>query len=147
MSTEYEVRDETSLVVVHCSATPPRMDIGREQIRKWHVEERGFSDVGYHWIIRRNGTIEAGRPPWAVGAHARGHNHESLGVCLVGGTDEQGTPEFNFTRAQMEALQNLLTGLTIAYPSVAVLGHRDLPEVHKACPSFNVRAWWYPLAS
>jgi len=129
-------------LVVHCSATPETMDIGVEEIRRWH-RQRGWMDVGYHKIIKRDGTIEDGRPITAPGAHARGFNHVSIGICLVGGVEsDKKTPESNFTHAQWDALGTLLVDLKTVHRAARVLGHRDLPKVNKACPSFDVESWW-----
>ena len=139
-------RHTTDLIVVHCSATKASQDIGASEIRKWHTKDNGWSDIGYHQVIRRSGLIELGRPLHVVGAHAKGYNSRSIGVCLVGGIDENGDPEDNFTLGQMDAL-----GLTIEYwkriyPAADVLGHCDLPGVSKACPCFNVRGWLSGIA-
>lgn len=129
-------------LVVHCAATKAGMDIGVEEIRRWH-RQRGWLDVGYHKIIRRDGTIEDGRPMTAPGAHARGFNHISLGICLVGGLAADGkSPENNFTDVQMDVLRELLSDLLKIYPEARIVGHRDLPKVNKACPSFDVREWY-----
>lgn len=129
-------------LVVHCSATPAHMDIGVEEIRRWH-REKGWFDVGYHFVIRRDGTIEYGRATDVPGAHARGFNHRSIGICLVGGTKaDKKTPEQNFTIKQYNALRDLLPELRLQFPWAEVIGHRDLPNVNKACPSFDVREWW-----
>lgn len=145
-------RSSTDLIVVHCSATGPDADIGVEDITRWHLQ-RGFDTVGYHYVIRRNGTQERGRRESAIGAHVRGHNINSVGVCLAGGVDAQGKPENNFTAAQFATLQDLLDELASRYPGARILGHRDLsPDLNgdgkitpnefvKACPSFDVRAW------
>lgn len=135
------VREYTDLIVVHCAATKPDMDIGAAEIRVWHLE-RGFDDIGYHYVIRRDGTREAGRPLRYVGAHVSGSNHRSVGVCLVGGLDEDGTPDMNFTRRQMRTLEETLTDLEFRYPSAQIIGHRDVPGVTKACPCFDVASWW-----
>lgn len=128
-------------LVVHCAATPPNMDIGVEEIRRWHMQ-KGWSDVGYHYVIRRDGTVEKGRPDHIPGAHARGYNRYSLGICLVGGVKKGTTKaEANFTPAQYLSLQTLLEELSTEYPDAEILGHRDLPGVNKACPSFDVREW------
>ena len=80
-------------IIVHCSYTPPSMDIGAETIREWHTlpkpKGRGWSDIGYHWVIRRNGTVEAGRSEERAGAHAKGYNQDSIGICLIGGKSEK----------------------------------------------------------
>ena len=129
-------------LIVHCSATRESQDLGAEEIRGWHLK-RGWLDIGYHFVIRRDGTVETGRPTTRPGAHARGFNHLSLGICLVGGVESDGrTPEANFTHAQWEALEELLLELLEEFPCAAVIGHRDLPNVSKACPSFDTIAWW-----
>lgn len=144
------------LILVHVSATPPDMDIGAAEIKhlhtmpnteiiKWgkvNVRGKGWSDIGYHAILRRNGQVENGRPIERAGAHARGYNAYSLGYVLIGGVDDDGKPDFNFTRHQMDSLYRLLNVTEYEYPDAAILGHRDLPGVAKACPCFNVRAWY-----
>ncbi len=100
-------------------------------------------DIGYHKVIRRDGTIENGRELTTPGAHARGFNHVSWGICLVGGVESDNkTPEANYTHAQWEALLWLVNDMKKEVPSAEVLGHRDLPNVNKGCPSFDVREWW-----
>ena len=129
-------------LVVHCAATREHQDIGAHEIRQWHLE-KGWFDIGYHYVIRRNGDIETGRPEDQPGAHARGFNHLSLGICLVGGVATDGkTPENNFTAEQFASLAQLLRGLTHKYPQAMVLGHRDFPNVNKGCPSFDAPEWW-----
>ncbi len=128
-------------IVVHCAATPPIMDIGAAEIREWH-QARSWLDIGYHYVIRRDGTLEPGRDANSVGAHAAGHNSTSQAVCMVGGVDEEGTAKNNFTKEQKATLKTLLTTLLHQYPTAKILGHRDLPGVQKDCPSFDVRSWW-----
>lgn len=139
-ASSYSTRPETAYLVVHCSATPRRMDIGVEEIRHWHVDERGWLDVGYHYVIRRSGEIERGRPRTATGAHVGGFNSRSIGICMVGGgkTREDG----DYTDSQWASLRALLAELKTIYPAAQVMGHRDFPAVHKYCPSFDVRQWW-----
>lgn len=135
-------RRRTDLIVIHCSATPPSHDIGRNEIGRWHIQ-RGFRAVGYHWIIRRDGTIEAGRREDLQGAHAVEVNARSVGVCLVGGVAERDrrTAEDNFTAPQWAALENLVADILSRYPDSRVLGHRDIPGVRKDCPCFDARDW------
>lgn len=147
-----------NLIIIHASATPVDMDIGAAEIKhlhtappstmvKWGKDEvpgKGWSDGGYHSVIKRNGRVENGRPIERAGAHARGYNAHSFGICLIGGVNEDGKPEFNFTRYQIDALSRLVDVLRNEYRDADVLGHRDLPGVVKACPCFNVRAW-YPI--
>jgi len=116
------------------------MDIGAAEIRDWHVR-RGWHDIGYHAVVRRNGRIEEGRALDAVGAHARGYNQRSIGICYVGGLDERGFPHDSRTDEQKRALKSLIERLRRAYPHARILGHRDLPGVYKACPSFDVATW------
>lgn len=137
---------EITSIIVHCSATRPDMDIGVDEIRKWHTDPkpkgRGWSDIGYHYVIRRDGQIETGRPLQRPGAHAYGHNAHSIGVCLVGGVDGKGQPRKNFTPSQLRALRGHIQYHYDNYSSITtVLGHRDLPGVRKACPCFDVRTW------
>lgn len=130
-------------LVVHCAATPPDMDIGVAWIRDIHVKQNRWSDVGYHYVIRRDGTLEVGRPESKAGAHVSGHNARSIGVCLVGGVRRAGkalVPENNFTAPQWATLRRILAELLERYPGARVLGHRDL-NPGKACPSFDVREW------
>lgn len=131
---------EVKYLVVHCAATPPSMDIGAKEIRQWHLK-RGWADIGYHRIIRRDGTIEEGRPEHVAGAHVRGFNRVSLAVCLVGGVDDENKPEDNFTKEQFSSLKSLLDQWAEKYPEAEIRGHRDFPGVKKACPSFDVKKW------
>lgn len=125
-------------IIIHCSATPPDMDIGRKEIDLWH-RKRGWLMIGYHWIIRRDGTVERGRSEEMAGAHARGHNKHSIGICLVGGVDEKGKPSNNFHRAQWAALHSLVSRVHGEHPSASIIGHNEVSN--KACPSFDVQAW------
>lgn len=131
----------TSFIVVHCAATSPDMDIGAADIDRWH-RALGWFGIGYHWVIRRNGTIEAGRAEATVGAHEPSVNAVSVAVCLAGGVAaDKVTPENNFTDAQWASLEKLVRELRQRYPGTTILGHRDCPNVQKACPSFDVKEW------
>ncbi len=135
--------EEIKYLVVHCSATPADMDIGAKEIKQWH-REKGWLDIGYHYVITRDGDVETGRPEDIPGAHARGYNQVSLGICMVGGTKkDKRTQENNFTEAQFATLRRLLEGLESDYPNAEVIGHRDLPGVIKGCPSFDAGGWYY----
>lgn len=147
------MRRQTNYIVVHCSATKGSMDIGSDEIDQWH-KNRGWRGIGYHCVIRRGGRVEFGRHFDESGAHVKGHNFQSVGVCLVGGLSEDGQAEDNFTDAQFSSLFDVLQTLKKAYPDAEVLGHRDLsPDVDgdgvveqhewiKDCPCFDVRSWW-----
>lgn len=117
--------------------------------------KRGFLDIGYHYVITRDGTLETGRPDNVSGAHARGYNHTSIGICMVGGVRQEIIPattthnkrsyklhpENNFTPEQFETLDTLLTTLQLQHPCAVTLGHCDLPNVKKTCPNFDVAEW------
>ena len=131
---------EIENIVIHCSATKPSMEIGSREIRSWHLA-RGWKDIGYHFVIRRNGKIELGRSVAIRGAHVRGHNATSIGICYVGGIAENGDPEDNRTAEQIKSLEFLVSLLWAIWPDAEVLGHRDFPDVCKACPRFDVQDW------
>jgi N-acetylmuramoyl-L-alanine amidase len=114
------------------------MDIGVREIAQWH-KEQGWLAIGYHFVIRRDGTVEAGRDQDAVGSHVKGYNSTSVGVCLVGGIDAKGNPEANFTPQQMSALKGLLHELKGTYPNAVIMAHHDVAP--KACPSFDLQRW------
>ena len=136
-------------IAIHCAATPPSMDVGRERIKKWHLD-RGFVDVGYHFIIKRDGSIDKGRDLDGdgfvieeIGAHARGVNSVSIGICWVGGVAESNkkTAEDNRTKEQLATMKQLVKELAAQYPDAIIQGHRDFPGVSKSCPSFDVANW------
>lgn len=132
-------------IVVHCSATPTGRDVPAAEIRRWHLA-RGFDDIGYHYVIGRHGELEIGRDLMYVGAHARGHNYASIGICLIGGThaDNRKTAEANFSLKQYMVLNELVADLNEQFGRrLAIVGHRDLNPA-KACPSFNVEALFKP---
>lgn len=116
-------------IIIHCSASANTFDIGVKEITAWH-KARGFKTVGYHYVIRRNGVIENGRDLEQVGAHCKGHNADSIGICLVG--------DDKFTREQFAALIGTLSALYKRYPNVKLYGHRDLDTQGKTCPNFAV---------
>lgn len=134
-------------LVVHCSATSPDKNIGAKEINDMHTA-RGWSEIGYHFVIRRDegplgGYIEYGtRDLWEQGAHVQGYNGNSIGICMIGGVDVDGKPENNFMDKQFESLLKTLIFLTSIFPKAKVLGHRDFPDVRKACPCFDVSEWW-----
>ena len=130
-------------LVIHCSATPAGRDIGAREINRWH-RKRGWRGIGYHYVIRLDGTIETGRPLAEAGAHVDGQNRHLVGICLIGGVSADNPLEAQntFTKAQMQSLRDLVTELRDQFPDADVCGHRDMPGVKKACPSFDVRAWW-----
>lgn len=126
-------------IIIHCSATPEGAPFTADDIRRWH-RAKGWRDIGYHWVVRTDGTVEAGRPEETEGAHCRGHNAGSIGVCYIGGVAANGlTPKDTRTEAQKASLLALVRQLKARYPGATVHGHNEFAS--KACPSFDVRRW------
>ena len=123
-------------IIVHCSATRENQDYTAEQLKRDHLA-RGFIDVGYHFYIRRDGTVTSHRRLNEVGAHCRPFNRCSIGVCYEGGLDSQGRPKDTRTLKQRSALVKLLTDLKKQFPKALISGHNEMPgAVPKACPCF-----------
>ena len=122
-------------IIVHCSATAEGKDFTIDDIKKWHLA-RGFSDIGYHYIIYRDGSINKGRDESKIGAHCTRHNSNSIGVCYIGGcaADEK-TPKDTRTEAQKSSLLKILSELKKKYPKASIHSHRDY--ANKVCPSFD----------
>ena len=127
-----------TLIIIHCSAVRPSQTSSAQQIDSWH-RKRGWSGIGYHYVVRRDGTVERGRPEAKVGAHCLNHNRHSIGVCYEGGLDKNGHPADTRTEAQKITLEELLYSLALDYPDATILGHRDLPGVKKECPCFDAK--------
>lgn len=123
-------------IIVHCTATPKGRDVSVEDITRWHCE-RGFTTIGYHYVVLLDGTIERGRPEEQVGAHCKGHNSRSIGVAYVGGCDKAMRPKDTRTVRQRASLRHLLKELKAKYPTASIHGHNEFAD--KACPSFNVK--------
>ncbi len=125
-------------IILHCSANGPNSTIGAKEIRDYHVNVRKWKDIGYHYVIKRDGTLENGRPIEQVGAHCSYHNQNSIGICLVGGVARDGkTPEDNFTKAQFDTLAGLIASLRKKFPGATIHGHNEF--ANKACPVFSVK--------
>ncbi len=125
-------------IIIHCSATQEGANFNVEDIRRWH-KQRGFRDIGYHYVITLEGNIQLGRPIQEPGAHARGNNQHSIGICYIGGLDKNLKPKDTRTIYQKLALKLLISGLKEKFTDAEILGHRDLPNVTKACPSFDAK--------
>lgn len=123
-------------IILHSTATPEGMDVDAKRITAWH-KQRGWSTIGYHYVVKIDGTIEEGRNVHTVGAHAKGYNKSSIGVVYVGGCDEDMNPKDTRTEDQSLALANLLSALMDMYPNATLHGHNEF--ANKACPSFNVQ--------
>ena len=127
-------------IIIHCSATEEGRDFTVEDIRRWHVEGNGWKDIGYHFVIYRDGSIHAGRPIDQVGAHTKDHNAYSIGVCYIGGLAiDRKTPKDTRTPQQKQALIELVRSLMLVFGVSRVSGHNQYAR--KACPSFEVQAW------
>jgi N-acetylmuramoyl-L-alanine amidase len=123
-------------LIVHCSATREDQPISYETIKSWHVEGRGWSDIGYHYIVHLDGSISKGREDSVQGAHVSGHNGDSIGICYIGGVEQDGkTPKDTRTCNQKESLDCLLFTLKQLYSDSVVYSHNEFSD--KACPSFD----------
>lgn len=137
-------------IVIHCSATKEGKDYSIEDIKKWHLQ-RGFKDVGYHFVIKLDGTIEIGRPLDKIGAHVANHNTNTIGICYIGGLSKNNKAKDTRTDEQKESLLNLITILKSFIPIKEIKGHRDYSkdlnnngiiesnEFMKDCPCFDVQ--------
>ena len=134
-------------LIVHCSATPEGVDYTVDDIRKWH-KQQGWSDIGYHYVVYRNGLIVDGRDVDLIGAHCLkgGHNTHSIGICYVGGVDKDDVKKSKDTRTheQRAALKAILIDLKRLYPNAKIYGHRDFDK-GKDCPSFDARTEYSEL--
>jgi N-acetylmuramoyl-L-alanine amidase len=135
-------RLKTDFIAIHCSATSEKQNFGAADIDKWH-RSKGWACIGYHYVIKRDGTIEEGRKESQIGAHVADWNAVSLGICLIGGidADDHTKAEDNYTPEQWTSLIKLLKELKQRYPKAKIQGHRDFPKVAKACPCFDVKSW------
>ena len=123
-------------IIVHCSATREGQNISEDTIRKWHVEGRGWTDIGYHFYIDIHGDIYKGRDIAKIGAHTKGYNRNSIGICYAGGVESDGkTPKDTRYECQKESLLAVLRTLKAMYPDADIHSHNDF--ANKACPSFN----------
>lgn len=150
-------RKKTNVIVIHCSATKVEADIGAKEIREMHLD-RGWQDIGYHFVIRRNGTVETGENLNSLGAHVKGYNSISVGVCLVGGLSPTGASINNYSMQQRASLIKILKFLKELYPEAEIVGHRDLSpdldgdgeisawEFMKDCPCFDVKEFLHEFA-
>ena len=125
-----------SKIIIHCADTPEGRDNRAADIRRWH-KAKGWNDIGYHYVIDLDGTIEPGRPIEQAGAHCSGHNTDSIGICYVGGCDKDMKPKDTRTDEQKASLLLLLKYLVALYPEANIYGHRDFAQ--KACPSFDAK--------
>ena len=130
-------------IIIHCSAVRPYQTSSAAEIDRWH-KEMGWKSIGYHFVIRRDGSVEAGRPVREIGAHCKGHNAHSIGVCYEGGLNFSGEPADTRTQEQKSSLTLLLHGLKQTYPKAQIYGHKDFNS-HKACPCFDAHSEYSSL--
>lgn len=135
-------------IVVHCTATKEHQEVSAADIDRWH-KQRGWSGIGYHYVVKLDGTVEKGRSDSQIGAHVKGHNTDSIGVVYVGGLDKNGKAKDTRTDAQKKTLRGLLGMLKGDFPKAKISGHRDFSkdlngngiiepfEYEKQCPCFN----------
>jgi N-acetyl-anhydromuramyl-L-alanine amidase AmpD len=126
-------------LTIHCAATPEGRDVKAAEVEKWDIAR--FGQKSYHWIIELDGNIHRSLDDTVRGAHTGGHNTGNIGICYVGGCDVHMKGKDTRTPAQCAALESLVRDYQRKYPGITVQGHRDWPNVHKDCPSFDVRAW------
>ena len=123
-------------IIVHCSATKEGKAFNVADITRWH-KQRGFATIGYHWVVLLDGTIQQGRAEMTMGAHCKGHNANSIGICYIGGLDANGKSKDTRTPEQKESLLILLKELKKKYPKATIHGHREF--ANKDCPCFDAK--------
>lgn len=122
-------------IILHCSATREGQAFTAKDIDRWH-RRQGFQMIGYHYVILLDGTVEIGRPEEQPGAHTYGHNANSIGICYIGGLDQDGKPCDTRTPQQRQAMKQLIADLLRKFPNATVHGHREF--ANKDCPCFDV---------
>lgn len=141
MKEKQEVKRKITMLVIHCSATRCNRRYSVQQLYHDHVEVNHWRFIGYHFYVLRDGRVEATRPLERMGAHAKGFNAHSVGICYEGGLDEEGRPADTRTPEQKKAMARLVVQMKQQFPTIEeVLGHRDLPGVQKSCPCFDAVA-------
>lgn len=136
-----KIERKIEFIVIHTSLTFPDMTVDAEWIRRVHVDQNGWSDIGYHEVITRHNGVEPGRPIHLAGAHVAGHNHYSVGVCMVGGLSRDKGHIANYTRQQWRDLEATVMKLKMQFPDAKVVGHNYF-DPSRGCPLFDAEAWW-----
>jgi len=144
----YKPDSAVTYIVIHYSATPIERNFTAADIDRMH-RDRGFKEIGYHYFIRKDGTVETGRDlsqsgRFEVGAHSKGENSSSIGVCYEGGV-RANAPTIGFdsrTKQQHVAMEALVISLMERFPRAIVKGHRDMPGAATQCPGFDAEEWW-----
>lgn len=128
---------ELKRIILHCTATPEGKHFDVDTIRRWHMKDRGWRDIGYHYVIYIDGSVHEGRPLEQIGAHTSGHNKDSIGIVYVGGCDAKMKAKDTLNEAQEVAMVNLIKALREEHGELALHGHNEFAA--KACPSFDVQ--------
>lgn len=144
----YRADSAVTAITLHYSATPIEKNFTAAAIDKMH-KKRGFKGIGYHYYIRKDGTVETGRDmskagKWEQGAHCKGSNHNSIGICCEGGV-KAADPNVGLdtrTPEQTKALIKLIRELLVRFPDAKIIGHRDMPKAATQCPGYNATEWW-----
>jgi N-acetylmuramoyl-L-alanine amidase len=131
-----KLRKHTNKIIIHYTETVEHQDFDIDDVREWHTL-RGFSDIGYHFLIKLDGTVQFGRQIDLVGAHCHGQNYDSIGVCYVGGKCTDGTLADTRTPEQMKSLETTIAFIRSVYGYIPCFGHNDYSE--KVCPGYNVK--------
>ena len=132
-------RKKTNYIIVHSTNTKPNENLSARDIDEKH-RKRGLLKIGYHFVIKRDGSVDLGRPLCEVGAHLHEYDDQSVGICMVGGLNTRGVHAPDYSAQQQEALFVLIKTLKLTYKDAKVVGHSTLDKVE--CPSFNVVEWW-----
>ena len=133
-----------TLIIIHCSAVYPWQVSGVREIDRWHRERGWKNGCGYHYVVRRDGTVETGRPLKMIGAHCLNHNRHSIGICYEGGLDSKGKPADTRTEAQKQVMRELLEHLHLQFPKAIITGHNTFNPM-KACPCFDASSEYSDL--
>ena len=132
-------RKETNYIIIHSTNTKPNVDLSARDIDETH-RKRGLLKIGYHCVIKRDGTIEVGRPFNEIGAHVQEYDNQSIGICIIGGLNTRGVVAPDYSAQQQKALYVLIKTLTYMYKDAKVIGHNKLEKTD--CPAFDVEDWW-----
>lgn len=126
-------------LTIHCAATPEGRNVTAEQITEW--DKAKFGQTSYHWVVELNGAMRRTLKDTEKGAHVGKANTGNIGICYIGGVDKLGNPKDTRTDTQKKSLLTLVRTYKERYPNIVIRGHRDWPNVKKACPSFDVTEW------
>lgn len=124
-------------IAIHCTATQPETSIA--SIQNYWKNNLGWKNPGYHYIIDRFGNVVKLLPIELVSNGVQGYNSQTINISYVGGIDKSGKPKDTRTEAQKQSILKLLKELRVKFPKAKIQGHRDFPNVKKACPSFDAK--------